>query len=104
MKKTLVSITGIFIAMIFLASCGHNVDVVESGTYDGTVAEAKADEQEIYVELDNGKTIELYFTENTTLTKNGQEVEFSELEKGVDVEVKVEKKGKKLEPLAVKIK
>ena len=104
MKKTLLSISGIFIAMIFLASCGHNVDVVESGTYDGTVAEAKPEEKEIYVDLDNGKTIELYFTESTTLTKDGEEVEFSELAKGVDVQVEVEKKGKKLEPIAVKIK
>ena len=104
MTKRVLSFISIFAIIIMMASCGHSVDVVESGTYDGTVSEAKPDEQEIYVDLDNGKTIELYFTETTTLTQNGQEVDFSELGKGVDVEVEVEKKGKKLEPIAVKIK
>lgn len=104
MTKKAISFISIFAIIIMMAGCGHSVDVVDSGTYDGTVSEAKPDEQEIYVDLDNGKTIELYFTETTSLTKNGQTVEFSELGKGVDVEVEVEKKGKKLEPIAVKIK
>ena len=104
MTKRAISFISIFAIIIMMAGCGHNVDVVDSGTYDGTVSEAKPDEEEIYVDLENGKTIELYFTESTTLTKDGQNVEFSELSKGVDVEVEVEKKGKKLEPVSVKIK
>jgi len=104
MTKRTISFISIFAIIIMMAGCGHNVDVVDSGTYDGTVSEAKPDEEEIYVDLENGKTIELYFTESTTLTKDGQNVEFSELSKGVDVEVEVEKKGKKLEPVSVKIK
>jgi len=104
MTKRAISFISIFAIIIMMAGCGHNVDVVDSGTYEGTVSEAKPDEEEIYVDLENGKTIELYFTEATTLTKDGQNVEFSELSKGVDVEVEVEKKGKKLEPVSVKIK
>ena len=104
MTKRAISFISMFAIIIMMAGCGHNVDVVDSGTYDGTVSEAKPDEEEIYVDLENGKTIELYFTESTTLTKDGQNVEFSELSKGVDVEVEVEKKGKKLEPVSVKIK
>ncbi len=71
MNKKIFSFISVIAIVMLLASCGHNVDVVESGTYDGTVSEAKPDEEEIYVDLDNGKTIELYFTETTTLTKNG---------------------------------
>jgi len=104
MNKKILSFISVFALIIFMASCGHNVEVVESGTYDGTVSEAKPDEEEIYVDLDNGKTIELYFMETTTLTKNGSEVPFSDLKKGTDVTVEVEKKGKRLDPISVKIK
>ena len=76
--------------------------VVESGTYTGTVAEVKPEESEIYVNS-NGKELELYFIEETKLTKDGEPVEFSALEKGQKVEVKVEKVGKRLDPVSVKI-
>lgn len=104
LKKTLFSLTGLIVATILLASCGHNVDVVESGTYDGRVVEVKPDEQEIYVETEDNKTIELYFTDSTRLMQNGESVNFSALEKDARVAVTVEKMGKKLNPLAVKIK
>ncbi len=92
-----------FIALL-LVSCGQDVSVVESGTYSGKVVEVNADEREIYVELDNDKTIELYFTDSTSLLKGGKQVEFAELQKDNAVKVKVEKMGKKLNPLAVKIR
>ena len=61
-----------------------------------------ADEQEIYVDS-NGKELELYFIEKTKLTKGGETVEFSALEKGQKVEIELEKVGKRLDPLTVKI-
>lgn len=84
-------------------ACGESTDVVESGTYQGNIKEVEADKTEIYVTTSDDKTLELYFTETTSLTRNGNEVEFSELKKGQKVEVEVEKNGKRLDPISVKI-
>ncbi|QDG50540.1 hypothetical protein FIV42_07275 [Persicimonas caeni] len=81
---------------------GEEHAVVESGTYTGTVKKVKADENEIYVDAD-GKELELYFIEETKLTKGGEAVEFSALEEGQKVEVEVKKVGKRLDPLSVTI-
>lgn len=94
----------LFVAALFiLASCGEKTDVVESGVYQGTVDEVEADKNEIYVKTADGKLLELYFTEKTTLTKDGQTVQFSELAEGKKVEVEVKKEGKRLDPVSVKI-
>jgi hypothetical protein len=76
--------------------------VVESGTYTGTVKEVVPEENEIYVTAE-GKELELYFIEKTKLTREGEKVEFSALEKGQKVEVELKKVGKRLDPLSVKI-
>ncbi len=89
--------------LFFIAACGGETDVVESGTYAGTIQKVVPEESEIYVQIEDGKKLELYFIDETTLTRNGAEVSFSELEKGQQVEVKVEKVGKRLDPLAVRI-
>lgn len=90
-------------AFVTFISCGERTDTVESGTYQGTIKEVEPSKTEIYVETADEKTLELYFTEETTLTRNGNEVEFSELEEGQQVEVEVKKTGKRLDPIAVKI-
>lgn len=82
---------------------GESHDVVESGTYQGTIQEVNAEETEIYVQTQEGDELELYFTEETTLTRDGEEVPFSTLEKGQNVEIEVEKVGQRLDPLSVKI-
>ncbi|MEX2230926.1 MAG: hypothetical protein WD824_02105 [Cyclobacteriaceae bacterium] len=87
----------------FLISCGEKTDVVDSGVYQGTVEEVEADKTEIYVKTADGNLLELYFTESTTLTKDGQTVQFSELAEGQKVEVEVRKEGKRLDPVSVKI-
>lgn len=87
----------------FLYSCEEGTDVVESGTYQGTVDEVEADKTEIYVKTADDKRLELYFNENTTLTRNGETVAFEQLETGQQVEVEVEKVGRRLEPIAVRI-
>lgn len=81
---------------------GSEHDVVESGTYTGQITEVKPDEDEIYLES-NGKELELYFIEETKLTRNGESVPFTALETGQKVKVEVEKVGKRLDPLSVKI-
>lgn len=101
MKK----IKSLMLALSFLiaVSCGEKTDVVESGTYQGTVHEVEADKTEIYVKTADGKLLELYFTETTTLTRNGETVPFSELAEGKKVEVEVKKEGQRLDPVSVKI-
>jgi uncharacterized cupredoxin-like copper-binding protein len=89
--------------MLFLFVACESTDVVESGTYSGTVDEVEAAKTEIYVKTDDGKTLELYFTDETSLTMAGEEVDFSMLEEGMSVEVEVEKVGKRLDPISVKI-
>ncbi len=76
--------------------------VVDSGTYTGTITEVNAEEDEIYVDAD-GKELELYFIEETELTRGGEPAEFSALEQGQEVEVEVKKVGKRLDPMKVEI-
>lgn len=102
MKNVLLK-SGIFMALFTLIACGQNTDVVESGTYEGTIKEVEASKNEIYVETDDDKTLELYFTDQTTLTRNGSEVDFSTLKEEMRVEVEVKKEGKRLDPISVKI-
>ncbi len=93
----------LFSTILLFIACGESTDVVESGTYQGNIKEVEADKTEIYVTTSDNKTLELYFTETTSLTRNGNEVDFSELEEGQKVEVEVEKNGKRLDPISVKI-
>lgn len=98
---------GLVIALLlfvpFMYSCQEGTDVVESGTYQGTIKEVEADKSEIYVTTDDGKVLELYFTDNTALTRNGETVAFDQLKEGGKVEVQVEKVGQRLDPVAVYI-
>ena len=101
-KNFLLAMT--IVLMIVFSSCGGNTDVVDSGTYNGKIKKIEPEKTEIYVTLEDGKTIELYFIEETTLTKNGEKVDFSELSQGQTVEIEVKKVGKRLDPISVKIK
>lgn len=103
MRKTCLSLLTIG-SFSFLVACGggKSTNVVESGTYKGKVAEVKPDEKEIYVQHKD-KKLELYFTDSTKLMKNGKKVDFSMLKQDQQVSVKLEKMGKKLNPLKVTI-
>lgn len=102
MKKYFTLLSAALISA-FLISCGEKTDVVDSGVYQGTVEEVELDKTEIYVKTTDDKLLELYFTESTTLTKNGQNVEFTELAEGQKVEVEVKKEGQRLDPVSVRI-
>ena len=93
------------LAIFALYSCGSEseTDVVDSGTYEATVDKVVPEEEEIYVVTPDDKRLELYFTETTELTRNGQPVEFNALEQGQRVEVTVEKVGNRLDPVSVVI-
>jgi len=86
-----------------LAGCGGGIDVVDAGTYEGTVTEAKASEQEIYVELADGRKLELYFTDATELSSGGEPVEFGALAAGTQVRVTVTRQGGRNVPQTVEI-
>lgn len=101
--KSLITKSLFLLSITLFISCGNSTDVVESGTYTGTVIEVEADKSEIYVKTEDGKTLELYFIEETKLTQNGEEVPFSALEEDQTVEVEVKKVGKRLDPITVKI-
>jgi len=81
----------------------RNTSVVESGTYQVVAKRVDPEEKEIYVTMEDGKILELYFSDATKLTQGGKDVEFAALKNGQKLEVKVEKDGNKLKPLAVSI-
>ena len=103
--KNLKSWLAMFAMLTFLMyGCDSGgTDVVESGTYQGSVKKAVPEKTEIYVQTDDNKTLELYFTDATTLTHNGETVPFDHLKEGTRVEVQVEKVGQRLDPVAVRI-
>ncbi|WP_162054567.1 hypothetical protein [Pontibacter pamirensis] len=102
--KSVKLIAILFLFMVpFLYSCEESTDAVESGTYLGTVDEVEPEKTEIYVKTADDQRLELYFNENTTLTRNGETVAFDQLQEGQQVEVEVEKVGQRLEPIAVRI-
>jgi Cu/Ag efflux protein CusF len=81
----------------------RNTTAVESGTYQVTARKVDPEEKEIYVTTADGKTLELYFSDATKLTRAGQAVAFDALKNGQKLEVQVEKDGNKLKPLSVAI-
>lgn len=81
----------------------RNTSVVESGSYKVTAKKVDAEEKEIYVTTEDGKVLELYFSNATKLTQAGKHVDFSALKNGQKLEVQIEKDGKRLKPLAVSI-
>lgn len=106
MKRITNYLSSLSLAILFsavLTACGGGTDVVESGTYQGTIDEVEAEKTEIYVKTADNKKLELYFTDQTTLTRNGETVEFSVLQEGMKVEVEVEKVGQRLDPIAVRV-
>lgn len=87
-----------------LSGCGgEETTVVDSGTYDGTISEVNADEREIYVDVPNTGTLELYFTDSTRVRRDTAQVTFDSLQTEQSVSVEVEKVGQRLDPVTVTI-
>ncbi len=81
----------------------ENTDLVDSGTYTGTAVIVDSEQKEVYVQLNDTTTIELYFSNDTQIMQNGQTVAFDALKKGQKVEVEVERSGESLKPMRVSI-
>jgi len=102
MTATVPAMLSLLLAASVLTGCG-GVEVVDSGSYEGVVDEAKPGEKEIYVMLDDGRKLELYFTDQTTLQQSGQVADFSALESGTRVRVNVTRDGNRNVPQKVEI-
>ena len=81
----------------------RNTSSVESGTYRVIAKRVDPEEKEIYVTTEDGKILELYFSDATKLTRGGKDVAFEALKNGQKLEVQVEKDGGKLKPVSVAI-
>jgi len=112
MKTSIISLVAAAAALVFapLVSAEEdsseeirNTSVVESGTYRVTAKKVDPEEKEIYVTTEDGKTLELYFSDATKLTQGGKDAAFAALKNGQKLEVQLEKDGSKLRPLAVAI-
>jgi len=87
-----------------LAGCGgEETAVVESGTYEGTISEVNAEEREIYVDVPDTGTLELYFTDSTRVLRDTTQASFGALQSNQRVAVEVEKVGQRLDPITVTI-
>lgn len=86
-----------------LVGCGDKVSAVDSGVYEGSISKVNPPEEEIYVEIGGGQKLELYFTPETALTRNGEMVPFEQLKAGQQVSVKVKREGNRMTPVAVEI-
>lgn len=96
----------LFTIMLLLVGCGGGEEetvAVESGTYEGTISEVVPEEREIYVDVPNTGTLELYFTDSTEVMQGGQPASFDQLSTDQPVSVTVEKIGQRLNPIAVEI-
>ena len=104
MKSLISKLGSLAIVLMLVAACGgESTDVVDSGTYEGTIQEVNAEESEIYVNISDEQTLELYFIDGTELVKDTTSVPFDSLATGQKVRVEVEKVGQRLDPLRVEI-
>ncbi|WP_246054254.1 MULTISPECIES: hypothetical protein [Antarcticibacterium] len=81
----------------------EDTDVVASGTYTGTARIVDREQNEIYLDLDDNRTLELYTSNDTQFMRNGEQVDFDALQQGQRLEVEVEREGESLKPKMVRI-
>lgn len=90
-------------ALFALAGCGQPLAVVDAGTYEGTIDKVVPAETEIYVSLDSGEQLELYFNEQTRVTQAGAPADFSAITKGASVRVTLSREGNRNIPEKVEL-
>lgn len=104
MKSLITKLGSLAMVLMLVVACGgESTDTVDSGTYEGTIQEVNAEESEIYVNISDEQTLELYFIDETELVKDTTSVSFDSLAVGQNVRVEVEKVGQRLDPLRVEI-
>ncbi|HKK17264.1 MAG TPA: hypothetical protein VJ952_01175 [Opitutales bacterium] len=91
-----------FVSFLFLG-CGKSIGVVDAGTYKGTIDKVVPEEEEIYVTLESGERLELYFNEETELVQAGEAVEFSTITENASAEITVAREGNRNIPVRVEL-
>jgi hypothetical protein len=89
--------------LFVLAGCGQPLAVVDSGTYEGTIQKVVPEEAEIYVTLDSGEQLELYFNEQTRVTQAGVPADFSAITEGAAVRITLSREGNRNIPEEVEL-
>ena len=102
-RSNVLSFLFLSFACLAFFGCGKPIAVVDAGTYEGTIDKVVPDEVEIYVSLENGEQLELYFTEETELVQDGESVDFSAISAGDSVELTVEREGNRNIPVRVEL-
>lgn len=102
-KPSALSLLCLCFAVFAFSGCGKPISVVDAGTYQGTIEKVVPDEVEIYVSLESGEQLELYFNDGTELVQDGKPVEFSAISAGDSVELTVEREGNRNIPVRVKL-
>mgnify|MGYP006279851513 CR=1 FL=1 len=100
MKKLVILMA---LTVLVCAGCGRREVMVDSGTYEGSILKINPDDSEIYVSLDEKRVLELYFTENTMVSRGEETTTFDALEKGQTVRIEVERTDDGMVPLTVTI-
>ncbi len=90
-------------ALLALAGCGQPLAVVNAGTYEGTIKKVVPAEAEIYVTLESGEQLELYFNEQTQVTQAGAPADFSAISEGAAVRITVSRKDNRNIPEEVEL-
>lgn len=103
MKTPAFSLICLCFACFAFFGCGKPIAVVDAGTYQGTIDKVVPDEVEIYVSLESGEQLELYFNEETELVEDGESVDFSAISAGDSVELTVEREGNRNIPVRVEL-
>lgn len=103
MRLLSLGLCALLVAGMLVGCGGEETTVVDSGTYEGTISEVNPEEEEIYVDVPDTGTLELYFTDSTRVFRDTVEASFEDLETGQDVSVEVERVGQRLDPVTVTI-
>ncbi|PXA03181.1 hypothetical protein DDZ13_13230 [Coraliomargarita sinensis] len=100
-KFSILSFICLCFSFVAFTGCGKSIGVVDAGTYKGTIDKVVPEEEEIYVTLENGVRLELYFNEDTELVKGDEAVDFSTITQNASVEITVAREGNRNIPVRV---
>lgn len=102
-KVSALSLFCLCFAFCLFSGCGQSIGVVDAGTYKGTIDKVVPEEEEIYVTLESGERLELYFNEETELVKDGQSIDFSVISENASAEITVAREGNRNIPTRVEL-
>lgn len=102
-KASALSLLCLCFAFFAFSGCGEPIAVVDAGSYKGTIDKVVPEEEEIYVTLESGEQLELYFNDETELVQGGETIEFSAISADASVEIEVVREGNRNIPLRVEL-